>query len=252
MQLKQTGESIDGLFRNKVRVIQAERGYRVSEDAIILAWFVRPCPRAVILDAGTGCGVIAFGLAVKHSSVHVVGLEIQKDLADRARRGVMLNNLENRVRIVRGDLRQADRFFRAHTFDAIASNPPYHEPGKGRISLQNEKALSRHQLMMPLHDLFQVASTILRPGGSLSIIYPASGLETIRTAMKESGFKPSRMLWIHPRQGVEAGLLCVEAKSGPEYPPLKENCLYVYQGPGQRTREAEAILAGEDIPDCCG
>ena len=111
MELKQTGESINGLFRNKVRVIQARRGYRVSEDAIILTWFARPNPGRLILDAGTGCGVIAFGLAVGNPSVRVLGLEIQERLADRAGRGVKLNGLENQVLVVRGDVRNADRFF---------------------------------------------------------------------------------------------------------------------------------------------
>ena len=74
--LVREGESLDGLFRNKVRVIQAARGYRVSEDALILTGFVRPGPDERILDAGTGCGVIAFGLAVREPSVSVAGAAI--------------------------------------------------------------------------------------------------------------------------------------------------------------------------------
>ena len=84
MELKHVGESVDGLLRNKIRVIQALRGHRVSEDALILAWFVNPRPGEFILDAGTGCGVIAFALAVKEPTVEVVGVEIQPALADRA------------------------------------------------------------------------------------------------------------------------------------------------------------------------
>lgn len=248
MELKQTGESINGLFRNKVRVIQARRGYRVSEDAIILTWFARPNPGQLILDAGTGCGVIAFGLAVRHASVKVVGLEIQERLADRAARGVTLNGLGNQVLVVRGDVRSADRFFLRRSFDAVVSNPPYYEPGKGRINLEHEKALSRHQLMMPLTDLFRVSGSILKPAGNLSLIYPAAGLGRIDEAMKAAGFKPSRVLWIHPQRGTEPGLVCVEARPAAFCPELKEDHLYLYRGPGERSKEAEAILAGEGYP----
>lgn len=245
-RLKRTGESIDGLFRNKVRVIQAERGYRVSEDTIILTWFSRPGPDATVLDAGTGCGAIAFGLAVRRPSLTVVGLEIQESLADRAARGVVLNGLESRVAIVRGDVRQADRFLRSQAFDAVVSNPPYHEPAAGRISRSQEKAWARHQLMMPIEDLFRVSATILKPGGSLSTIYPASGSNKMDAAMKGSGFNPARMLWIHPQQGSEAALVCLEARRGSVPSPLVQEHLYVYRE-GKRSPEAEMILAGEEI-----
>jgi len=245
-RLKRVGESIDGLFRSKVRVIQAEHGYRVSEDAVILTWFTRPGSAAMILDVGTGCGVIAFGLAVKYPSVMVVGLEIQETLADRARRGVLLNGLESRVSIIRGDLRQTDRLLRPRVFDAVVSNPPYHEPGCGRISRTSEKACARHQLMMPIEELFRVAAAILKPEGSVTTIYPASRVSKMGAAMKDSGFKPSRMLWIHPQEGAEATLVCLEAKSESLCPSLVQEHLYAYRE-GKRSAEAEAILAGEDI-----
>jgi tRNA1Val (adenine37-N6)-methyltransferase len=252
MELQKTGESINGLFRDKVRVIQARRGYRVSEDAIILTWFTRPSPGDVILDAGTGCGVIAFGLAVKHASVTVVGLEIQEGLAGRANRGVKLNKLGDQVSIVRGDVREADLLFQQESFDAVVSNPPYYEPGTGRINLEHEKALSRHQLMMPLHDLFQVSGKILKPEGNLSLIYPAMGRHKIDDAMKAAGFKPSRVLWIHPQKGAEPGLICLEARPERGCPALREDHLFLYSGPGERSREAEAILAGEECLDTLG
>jgi tRNA1Val (adenine37-N6)-methyltransferase len=247
---KHTNESINGLFRNKVRVIQPLRGYRVSEDALILTWFARPRPHELILDAGTGCGVIAFGLAAREPSVFVVGLEIQEAVADRAGRGVDLNQLGSSVGIVRGDVRRADLFFRPARFDAMVSNPPYHEPGRGRISLQEEKALSRHQLMMPLSDLFRVSKTVLKRDGRLCIIYPAGGVDRISEALKEAGFKPSRMLWIHPYEASEPCLLCVEARHETWRPEVAEESLFLYHGPGRRTKDAEAILAGEEVRLC--
>jgi tRNA1Val (adenine37-N6)-methyltransferase len=239
-------ESLDGLFRNKVRVFQAVRGYRASEDAVILTWFVRPVPHEFILDAGTGCGVIAFGLAVKEPTVHVVGLEIQERMADRAQRGAALNSLKPRVSIVRGDLRQADRFFRPGCFDAVACNPPYHDLSRGRISMQSEKALARHQLMMPCADLFKVSRKLLKPAGRLCLIYPAGGLAQLRKAMQETGFSPRRMVWIHPRREMPPGLVCVEAR--PEGAPegCTESSLIIYDEPGIRSARAQAVLAGEE------
>jgi len=250
VELLKADESINGLFRNKVRVIQARRGYRVSEDALILTWFVRPKPGERVLDAGTGCGVIAFGLAVRQPSLSVVGLEIQSDLADRAGRGTRLNRLETRVSIVRGDVRQSDCFFRSGCFDTVVSNPPYHEPGRGFINQLQEKALSRHQLMMPLSDLFRVSSRLLRPHGRLALIYPALGVDRLAKTMKEAGFGPSRMLWIHPHEEAEPAHVCVESRLDAPRTATIEERLYLYSSPGVRTSAAETILAGEEIEDC--
>lgn len=241
------GESLDGLFRNKVWVIQALRGYRVSEDAVILAWFVRPRPREFILDAGTGSGVIAFGMATREPSVTVVGLEIQVGLCDRAARAIALNGLQSRVLLVRGDVRGADYFFRPGSFDAVVCNPPYHEPGRGRLSMDAEKAVSRHQIMMPLADLFRMSAAVLRPGGRIVLIYPARQLDRMEQAMKGTGFAASRMLWIHPRSGGAPGLFCVEARRSQGSGHLLEESLVLYDEAGKRTRECDAILAGEDI-----
>ena len=247
--LTNTAESVNGLFGNKVKVIQAVQGYRVSEDALILTWFVRSFPGEFILDVGTGCGIIAFGLALKQPEATIVGLEIQAALAHRAGRGLKLNHLESSVSVLRGDLRQADLFFRQGCFDAIVSNPPYHEPGRGRVNIQEEKALSRHQLMMPLSDLFTISRKLLKPDGRLSLIYPASKLDSVHQAMKETGFKLSRVLWIHPYEMAPSCLACIEAGPNPAGRDVVEDSLVLYHGPGRRTSNAEAIMAGED-PDC--
>lgn len=244
-EVRPAQESIDGLFRNKVQVIQAERGYRVSEDALILTWFAQPQPGEFILDAGTGCGVIAFGLVLREPSVRVVGLEIQGGLADRAARGAQLNRMEAQVSIVRGDVKEGDLYFRHGSFDTVISNPPYYETGSGRINRHQEKALARHQLMMPLDKLFETSRSILKPEGRIVLIYPANRFDRVELAMKDAGFTPSRMLWIHPHEGAEPYLTCLEAGSNHRGEPLIEEPLMLYDGLKARTSKAEAILAGE-------
>lgn len=248
--MKQTDESVNGLFGNKVQVIQALRGYRVSEDAVILTWFACPRPGELVLDAGTGCGAIAFGLAVREPSIKVVGLEIQGGPAERAAKGVRLNRLSSNVGIVQGDLRAADKFFRPNVFDLVVSNPPYHELGRGRISHHEEKALSRHQMMMPLEDLFKVSAGLLKSSGRLSLIYPASGTERIRRAMKVTGFQAERMLWIHPHEGAKPSLVCLEAARDSGSLTAIEGSLFLYGQGGKRTQAAKAILSGEKV-GCC-
>ncbi len=241
------GESVNGLLRNKIQVIQAVKGYRVSEDAVILMRFAAPRPGELILDAGSGCGAIAFGLAVAEPTATVVGLEVQETLCNRAARGARLNKLASRVFIVRGDLRVADRFFRPGLFDAVVCNPPYHEAGKGLTNPLAEKALARHQLMMPVGELFRVSALLLKPGGRIALIYPGSRADYLKEIVKETGFDPSRMLWIHPRMGTGASLLCLEAGRSGERKGFSEDALFLYDSANARTKEAQAILEGEEL-----
>ncbi len=243
--LPETQESVDGLFRNKVKVIQAKRGYRVSEDALLLTWFVRPAADELILDAGSGCGVIAFGLAVREPTVQVVGIEIQSALVNRAKRGVILNNLQGRVSIVRGDFRLNGNCFLNNIFHTVVSNPPYYETGSGRINVSKEKALARHQLMMPPDEIFKSCRGCIRDEGRVALIYPADRLGQLESAINRAGFKLSRMLWIHPQPGAAACLVCIEATPYDCGKPLMEKPLFLYDGYGSRTPEAETALAGE-------
>lgn len=242
-------ETIDGVFRNKIRIIQALKGYRVSEDALLLTWFTRIRDNSLVLDAGTGNGVIAFGLARVNKSVSCVGVEIQSGPVMRAIRGAAINKLENRVYVVKGDIRQADSFFRHRRFDLVVSNPPYHEYGRGKINKLNEKALSRHQIMMPLADLFRVSSSLLKQDGSLSLIYPATGIDMIRRTASDTGFKLSRVLWIYPRLNVNPSLICVEAIQTDAKVEVIETRIELYGSDGARTSEAESILSGSGIEE---
>jgi tRNA1(Val) A37 N6-methylase TrmN6 len=80
------------------------------------------------------------------------------------------------------------------------------------------------------------------------VIYPASGMAQMAGFMKQTGFKPSRVLWIHPQQGSDPVLVCLEARSE-SHVVLKEESLYLYDGLGNRTPSAEAILSGDDRVD---
>lgn len=249
LKLSSETETIDGVFRNKVRIIQALKGYRVSEDALLLTWFTHINDDSLALDAGTGNGVIAFGLARKNKTIICFGIEIQSAPVLRAKRGALINNLEDRVFLIRGDLRQADRLFRPHNFDIVVSNPPYHEYGRGRINRLSEKALSRHQIMMPVTKLFTVSSRLLKQDGHLSLIYPASGMDLIRKTATDTGFKISRVLWIYPRVNVNPSLICVEAKLTKAKVELVESAIELYGPDGIRTPRADSILSGSEIED---
>jgi len=84
-----------------------------------------------VIDLGTGTGIIAILIAGKTEAKSIIGLEIQEEMAEMAQRSVKLNNLEDRVKIVCGDIKNSVEMFGASKFDVVVTNPPYMNQGAG-------------------------------------------------------------------------------------------------------------------------
>ena len=88
------GERIDRFMDGRLKLIQSKDGYRFSIDAILLAEFVTIRQGDVVVDLGTGCGVIPLFLLLIKSVGYSFGLEIQEELAGQAARNVLLNGFD--------------------------------------------------------------------------------------------------------------------------------------------------------------
>ena len=100
------GETLDAVFHGRLKIIQPEKGYRFSIDAVLLAELTRIRPKDRIVDLGTGCGVIPLLLAYQHAIDHIIGIEIQESLVSIAKRNVLINELSHLITIVQTDLKK--------------------------------------------------------------------------------------------------------------------------------------------------
>ena len=117
-----------------LRIIQDPARFCFGMDAVLLSAYVQMKKARRGLDLGTGNGIIPILLSDRTDCRHLTGLEIQPASADLAARSVALNSLEERISIVQGDIREADRIFAAASFDFITCNPPYRTVGSGKVS----------------------------------------------------------------------------------------------------------------------
>ena len=89
-------ERIDDLHRNGYQIIQNPEGFCFGMDAVLLSGFARVKPGEMVLDMGTGTGIIPILLEAKTEGMEFIGLEIQDESADMAKRSVELNNLQDK------------------------------------------------------------------------------------------------------------------------------------------------------------
>lgn len=204
----------DALFDGRIRCLQHSRGYRFSLDAVLLGNFVSIRPAEKILDLGCGCGIVALILAYRWPSCQIAGLEIQPELVKLARENVVLNNWQERIRIVQGDLREIGRNIAAGQFDWVVSNPPYRKEGTGRMNVQPEQLVARHENKADVASVVTAAVWALKNKGRAAFIYPAARGATVLYELKKQGLEPKRMQTVFSYPGSPATLLLIEAVKG--------------------------------------
>jgi len=131
-------------------------------------------PPALLLDIGTGTGVIALMLAQRFPDAHITALEIDEEAAKQARGNVEGSAWADRIEVVQADFRiwSPDD---SSMFDLIICNPPYFTR-----SLKNPdflRAKARHDDDLPLGVLLPKASGLLTPEGKISLILPVERTE---------------------------------------------------------------------------
>ncbi|MCD8218384.1 MAG: tRNA1(Val) (adenine(37)-N6)-methyltransferase [Clostridiales bacterium] len=233
----QLGERVDDLQRNGYKIIQNPQKFCFGMDAVLLSGFANIRSGANCLDLGCGNGIIPILLEAKTEGRHFTGLEIQPYSADLARRSVALNHLEEKIRIVEGDIRDASKIFGASSFDVVTSNPPYLSAGRGIINREEAKYIARHEILCSLEDVVREASKLLVPGGRFFMVHRPFRLAEIFTLMVQYRIEPKRMRLVHPYADREPNMVLIEGLRGGRSGMTVERPLVVYKAPGEYTDE---------------
>jgi tRNA1(Val) A37 N6-methylase TrmN6 len=205
-------ETLDDLRPGGLKIIQAAGGYRFSLDPVLLCAFAEIAPGEQVVDLGTGSGIIPLLLARRSLAQAIVGVERLPELADRARRTVVLNGLQERVTIVEGDLRRDHAELPPQTFDAVLANPPYRRPGTGRVAPGSERAAARHELAGGLDDFLTAAVRLLRDRGRFYVVFLAERLAELLAELRRRQLEPKRLRCVHGRSGEAARMVLVEGR----------------------------------------
>ena len=186
-------ERLDELHRNGYKIIQDKGRFCFGMDAVLLSGFARVKQGEKVLDLGTGTGIIPILLEAKTDGEHFTGLEIQPESADMASRSVAYNDLQDKIDIVVGDIKDASQRFGASSFDVITTNPPYMIGKHGIKNDQDAKAIARHEILCDLDDILRESAKMLKPSGRFYMVHRPFRLAEIFSKMIEYRIEPKRM-----------------------------------------------------------
>lgn len=237
-----TTVTADAFFNGRITIKQHRAGYRFSIDAVILA--AHACPHAgeAVVDLGTGCGVIPLILAYRNPDIRICGIEVQKGLAEIARRNVSDNNMADRVVMLQQDIKLLTAGMVDGPVDLVVSNPPYRRTHSGRLNPNQQKAVARHEIRVTLADVVESARRILKTSGRFITIYPAERLTDVISQMRTSRIEPKKLRTIHSGRSIGAKLVLVEGVKAVNpgmkiLPPL-----FIYNRQGGYSREVQKMF----------
>ena len=154
------------------------------------------------------------------------------DSADMAGRSVALNGLEEKINIVTGDIKGADKLFHAASFDVITCNPPYMIGAHGLKNPEDAKAIARHEILCTLEDVISQAAKLLVPGGRFFLVHRPFRLAEIIVTLTKYRLEPKRMRLVYPFADKDPNMVLLEAVRGGRPRMTVEKPLIVYSEPG--------------------
>lgn len=225
-------ERLDDLQRSGYQIIQDPERFCFGMDAVLLSGFAKAKEGDKVLDLGTGTGIIPILMEAKTPAAKLVGLEIQPESADMARRSVALNQLESKIQIIDGDIKEAASIFGAASFDVVTCNPPYMIGQHGIQNPDAPKAIARHEIHCTLEDVISQAAKLLKPGGHFYMVHRPFRLAEMISLMTQYRVEPKRMQLVYPYIDKEPNMVLIEGVRGGKSRMQVEKPLIVYKEPG--------------------
>ena len=231
-------ERIDDLEFKNLKIIQNKEGFCFGMDSVLLSDFAKEMRHhAKVLDLGTGTGIISILLCGKTDLKKVIGVEIQKEVAEMASRSIQLNDLQDKFEIINENILNLNNIYKKQSFDVIVTNPPYKKKNTGMINEKEKKIISRHEITANLEDFIKIAKDVLKDNGEFYMVHRPERLVDILNLMRKYKIEPKILRFVYSDKNKEPKLILIKGvKNGKPFLKVKKN-LYIYDENGKYTEE---------------
>ena len=231
-------ERIDDLEFKGLKIIQNKDSFCFGIDSVLLSDFAKNIKNnSLVLDLGTGTGIIPILLCGKTDLKKVIGVEVQEKVAEMAKRSIKLNNLENRFEVINENILNLNKIYKKQTFDVVVTNPPYKKKNSGIINENKEKLISRHEIEANLEDFIKVSKDLLKDKGEFYMVHRPERLVDILSIMRKEKLEPKVLRMVYSNKNKEPKLVLIKGiKNAKPFLKVEKN-LYIYDENGNYTDE---------------
>lgn len=173
-------------FRFKQFCVHHDRcAMKVGTDGVLLGAWANAGRGKMILDVGTGTGLIALMMAQRYPGAAIRAIDIDRDAVAQARENVDDSPFADRMTVEQDDFRHYASAC-AEKFDLIVSNPPWFN--RALLPPDAQRKTARHSISLTLTELLLSAANCLSPEGVLALILPYDQQKELETQARELGF----------------------------------------------------------------
>lgn len=248
--------SEDAVLGGKLLLRQPRRGHRFGHDSILLAAATPAQPGEQAVDLGSGVGAAGLALARRVVGVAVTLIELDPALAALAGENAARNGLADRVHAVCLDVAAPAAAFAASgllpgvvpglapglapgSADRVLMNPPFNAPHNP--SPDRARRTARTASLETLEQWLRTAVRLLRPSGTVTLIWRADGLGEVLAALA-ADYGAITILPVHPKPGTAAIRVLVRAAKNRGGPLTLLPGFILADAAGKPTAQAETVL----------
>ena len=200
---------VDDIGFGGLKLVQDEDAFCYGTDAVLLANMacteLQITEDMRICDLGTNTAVIPLIMSARCKAKEIVGVEVQEQAFELAKENLVLNSLTDRLKLVLANVKD---------INAVTTNPPYMESGRGLVSGNTAKAIARHELLAGLEDFFEAAAFLLNDGGSLFMVHRPGRLIDICEESRRFALEPKAIQLVSGKPGGVPNILLMHFVKG--------------------------------------
>lgn len=231
-------ERIDDLEYKGLKLIQNKKGFCFGVDSVLLSDYAKNIKRNTrVVDIGTGTGIVALLLCAKTELKKIYGIEIQTEVADLAKRNIILNNLDDRMEVINTDIKEVFTYLDKYQFDVVVTNPPYKKSNTGVKNFDESQLISRHEVKCSLEDIIESASKLLKDLGEFYMVHRAERLVDIMCLLRKYRIEPKNIRFVHSRVKEKPKLILIKAVKGAKEFLKLDKPLVIYREDEEYTDE---------------
>lgn len=246
MPAKHPGLTDDAILGGKLRLLQPQRGHRFGHDAVLLAAAIPARPGEQAVELGAGVGAAGLALLARVPKLRLTMVEIEPALAKLAAENIARNGFSQQARALALDVAAPARNFAALGLapgmaDHVFMNPPFNDASR-QASPDRLRRAAHRAAKNTLSTWLRAATRLLRPAGSLTLIWRSDGLDEVLAALSP-GYGAVTIVPVHPNADKPAIRAIVRAIKG-SGAPMSILPGLVLNEDGAASASAERVLRG--------